>query len=56
MALTRYLENLLFEITPFDVTTFVMVPVLFVVIAAVASYVPARRATRIDPQAALRYE
>jgi putative ABC transport system permease protein len=56
MFVTRYLERLLFEITPFDAPTFALVSLLFVVVAGLASYVPARRATKIDPLAVLRYE
>ena len=52
--LTKYIQNLLFELTPLDATTFVGMPVLFAVIAAMAAYVPARRATKLDPQAVLR--
>ena len=55
-ALSRYLEGLLFELTPLDVTTFAAVVVMFAVVAAVASYLPARRATRVDPLVALRTE
>ena len=55
-ALSRYLEGLLFELTPLDVTTFAAVVVMFGVVAALASYVPARRATRVDPLVALRSE
>jgi putative ABC transport system permease protein len=51
---TRYLNSLLFEITPLDTATFTAMAALFAVIAAVASYVPARRATRLDPQSVLR--
>jgi ABC-type lipoprotein release transport system permease subunit len=51
---TKYLESLLFELTPLDLTTFLAMPVLFAMIAAVASYLPARRATRLDPQTVLR--
>jgi ABC-type antimicrobial peptide transport system permease subunit len=55
-ALTRYLENLLFELTPLDVWTFASVPGVFVLIAAAASYLPARRAAKLEPLAALRFE
>jgi putative ABC transport system permease protein len=54
--LTRYLDRLLFELTPLDLSTFAVVVLLFVVVAALASYAPARRATRVDPLVALRYE
>ena len=52
--LTKYIQNLLFELTPLDVTTFVAVPTLFALIAAIAAYIPARRATKLDPQTVLR--
>ncbi len=55
-ALTRYIGGLLFDVKPVDIPTFVLVSMLFVVIAALASYVPARRATKIDPLTVLRYE
>jgi putative ABC transport system permease protein len=55
-ALTRYLEGLLFGLTPLDLTTFIAVVVVFAAVAALASYVPARRATRVDPLVALRTE
>jgi ABC-type antimicrobial peptide transport system permease subunit len=55
-ALSRYLEGLLFGVTPLDGPTFVFVVVLFVVVAALASFVPARRAARVDPAVALRAE
>src|SRR5262249_15629173 len=55
-AVTRYLSALLFDVTPLDGATFVAASILFLVIAAAASYVPARRATKIDPLAVLRYD
>jgi putative ABC transport system permease protein len=55
-SLTRYLNSLLFEITPLDATTFFAMPAIFALIAVIASYLPARRATRLDPQAVLRSE
>ncbi len=53
---SRLLRAFLFEVTSVDPATFVTVPALVVVVAAVACYVPARRATRLDPIAALREE
>jgi ABC-type lipoprotein release transport system permease subunit len=53
-AFTRYLEGMLFALTPLDPMTFAAVAVLFLVVALVASYVPARRATQVDPLVALR--
>jgi predicted permease len=53
---TRYLEGLLFGIASTDTPTYSAVALLFILVAAVASYVPARRATRIDPILALRQD
>jgi predicted permease len=55
-ALTRYLEGLLFGLTPLDPVTFLTVPVIFAAVATLAAYVPARRATLVDPITALRAE
>jgi putative ABC transport system permease protein len=55
-ATTRYLQSLLFGLTATDWSTFVAATVMFTVVAAVASYLPARRALRIDPSVALRAE
>jgi ABC-type antimicrobial peptide transport system permease subunit len=55
-TLTRYLEGMLFGLTPLDPTTWIGVSVLFAIVAAIAAYVPARRATTIDPLHALRAE
>jgi predicted permease len=55
-GLTSYLEGMLFGLTPLDPATFAAASLLFMVVALVASYVPARRATRVDPLVALRAE
>jgi len=53
-AMTRYLEGMLFGVTALDRTIFVAVPLTLIAVAALASYLPARRATKVDPLVALR--
>jgi putative ABC transport system permease protein len=54
LALTRSLAKLLYGVTPGDPATFAVLPLALVLIAALAAYVPARRAAAVDPAAALR--
>jgi putative ABC transport system permease protein len=55
-AVTRLMTSFLFGVQPTDTITFVVVPALLMAIALLACYIPARRATRVDPIIALRYE
>jgi putative ABC transport system permease protein len=54
LAITDLMKGMLFSITPRDPATFIAVPLLLIAVAALACYLPARRATRVDPLVALR--
>jgi putative ABC transport system permease protein len=56
LVVTRWMSSVLFDVTPTDPLTFVVVAALLGIVAFLAAYVPARRAMRVDPMVALRYE
>lgn len=55
-AATRFLTGILYEVSPLDGSVFVLISVALALIVGLASYLPARRASRLDPLAALHYE
>jgi putative ABC transport system permease protein len=55
-GLTHYLRSMLWGIEPLDPITFTVVPFALLIVALAACYIPARRATKVDPLIALRYE
>jgi putative ABC transport system permease protein len=56
LVFSRLLSSFLYEVTPHDPTTFASIPMFLLAVALLASYIPARRALKIDPTIALRYE
>ena len=56
LALSRFLQSLLFEIKPTDPATYVGVGLMLTIVVCAACYIPARRAMRVEPMVALRYE
>ena len=56
IACSRGLRTMLFEVTPVDPLSLLATAVVLSLVASIAAFIPARRATRVDPMVALRYE
>jgi len=56
MVITRFMSGMLYRTSVRDPATFVLVPALLFAVALLACYLPARRAAKVDPMAALRHE
>jgi putative ABC transport system permease protein len=56
LGVTRYVQSFLFGVRPADPLTFFVTAVLLVGVALIGSYIPARRAAKVDPMVAMRYE
>jgi putative ABC transport system permease protein len=55
-SVSRYIQSLLFEVKSTDAMTFAVVPLILALVAFIACYLPARRAMRVDPIIALRFD